>query len=69
VNRYQTDCAAYVATQQVLTINGINISGWLGTAEQYAQLLANDYDLQGWFAILGINTSFCTSIAGWTSSE
>ena len=69
VNRYQTDCAAYIATQQVLTINGVNISGWLGTAEQYAQLLANDYDLQGWFAILGINTSFCTSIAGWTSSE
>jgi hypothetical protein len=36
VNRYKTDCAAYVATQQVLTINGVNISGWLGTAEQYA---------------------------------
>ena len=70
VNRYQTDCAAYVATQQVLTINGINISGWLGTAEQYAQLLANNYELQGWFTMLGINTSFLTaSLAGWTSSE
>lgn len=69
VDRYNTNCAAYIATQQVITINGVNVSGWLGTAEQYAQLLANDSNLQGWFRILGINTSYLTGLVCWTSSE
>lgn len=65
-----TDSAAYMATQRTVTLNGLTFTGWLGTAEQYQQLLANNTELQGWLNIVGIGTNFFTSsLAGWTSSE
>ena len=70
INRYGSSCAAYIATQKTVTLNGQTYSGWLGTAEQYQQLLANNTELQGWFLIAGINKDFLsTGLAGWTSSE
>lgn len=70
IAKYGSSCAAYIATQKTVTVNGQTYSGWLGTAEQYQQLVANNTELQGWFNICEINQDFLsTGLAGWTSSE
>ena len=70
INAYGSNCAAYLATQKVVTINGVSFSGLLGTAEQYMQLYANNTEIQGWLSVSGLSTNYFSSgLAGWTSSE
>lgn len=70
-NFYKLDnIAAYIATQETMTVNGITFHGWLGTAEQYQQLIALNSSIQGWLEITGLDKQyFTTGLAGWTSSE
>ena len=62
--------AARIAMRETVTVNGVTSNGWLGTAEQYQQLLANNDTVKGWLEILGLNKEYFSSgLAGWTSSE